>query len=288
MGLVKESKRIKSTVVRDGEFFDVSLEIKDPGQGDASQYKCNVRNKYGEINANLNLNIELAPEIKSPPKVVKLEMHKACEIECFVKADSLPQFEWVREDKSEKIEHKITEDKQHKVKIEQTTKGEYRVSLEVSQFEKEEMGKYKLVAKNEKGVAKSKEVNVEETSGKAPTLTKKLKSLNIEATKAIEISCEIQTADINASVEWTKDGKKIQQAEEIEITFDGKVAALHIKEAKVEHAGDYMCVVKNQFGEAITKASVLVREKEKKIVKKKEEKKKEVKEEEEREIEIRE
>ena len=49
-------------------------------------------------------------------------MHKACEIECFVKADSLPQFEWVREDKSEKIEHKITEDKQHKVKIEQTTK----------------------------------------------------------------------------------------------------------------------------------------------------------------------
>ena len=39
------------------------------------------------------------------------------------------------------------------------------------------MGKYKLVAKNEKGVAKSKEVNVEETSGKAPTLTKKLKSL---------------------------------------------------------------------------------------------------------------
>ena len=26
--LVKESKRIKSTVVRDGEFFDVSLEIK--------------------------------------------------------------------------------------------------------------------------------------------------------------------------------------------------------------------------------------------------------------------
>ena len=55
-----------------------------------------------------------------------------------------------------------------------------------------------------------------------------------------------------------RDGKKIQHAEEIEITFDGKVAALHIKEAKVEHAGDYMCVVKNQFGEAITKASVLV------------------------------
>jgi hypothetical protein len=31
---------------------------QDPGGDDAGAYKCHVENKYGELNANLNLNIE--------------------------------------------------------------------------------------------------------------------------------------------------------------------------------------------------------------------------------------
>jgi hypothetical protein len=40
---------------------------QDPAPENAGLYKCVVNNKYGEINANLSLNIEVAPVIRSVP-----------------------------------------------------------------------------------------------------------------------------------------------------------------------------------------------------------------------------
>ena len=37
---------------------------QDPAPENAGLYKCIVSNKYGEINANLSLNIEVAPVIR--------------------------------------------------------------------------------------------------------------------------------------------------------------------------------------------------------------------------------
>ena len=38
--------------------------FQDPAPENAGLYKCFVRNEFGEINANLSLNIEVAPVIK--------------------------------------------------------------------------------------------------------------------------------------------------------------------------------------------------------------------------------
>merc|ERR1711923_628461 len=44
--------------------YEIMLEISDPAPENAGLYKCVVNNKYGEINANLSLNIEVAPVVR--------------------------------------------------------------------------------------------------------------------------------------------------------------------------------------------------------------------------------
>merc|ERR1712066_146560 len=124
-----------------------------------------------------------------------------------------------------------------------------------------DLGKYKLVAKNEKGEASSKAVEVK-MEGKKPAFKKKLLGLNIEEGQAIDIECEISSPDINSTVEWTRNSVVVRASESVIMTFDGKVAHLHIEKATIEHAGEYMCVVKNQFGECDTVSKVEIKEEE--------------------------
>merc|ERR1712039_457502 len=53
------------------------IELTDPAPENAGLYKCVVSNKHGEINANLSLNIEVAPVIRERPIVKKVEKKKS-------------------------------------------------------------------------------------------------------------------------------------------------------------------------------------------------------------------
>lgn len=55
---VKETSRIKQTIIEQNDVYIIRLEIHDPHLEDAGLYKCNVKNSAGESNANLTLNIE--------------------------------------------------------------------------------------------------------------------------------------------------------------------------------------------------------------------------------------
>ena len=63
----KETSITETTTTRIVEektesYFECRLEMTDPTQDAAGMYKCIVRNEQGEINANLTLNIQVAPE----------------------------------------------------------------------------------------------------------------------------------------------------------------------------------------------------------------------------------
>ena len=63
----KETSIVETTTTRIVEektesYFECRLEMTDPTQDAAGMYKCIVRNDQGEINANLTLNIQVAPE----------------------------------------------------------------------------------------------------------------------------------------------------------------------------------------------------------------------------------
>lgn len=56
---VKQSSKFSISIKEETkEIFIIRLEIRDPAPEDSGLYKCNIKNEFGEINANLTLNIE--------------------------------------------------------------------------------------------------------------------------------------------------------------------------------------------------------------------------------------
>lgn len=170
---VTESSKIKISFEKVEEnVYYIKLELKDPGIEDSGLYKCNIKNTYGELNANLTLNIEIIPVIKEKPKVIKIIKKKTVIVECKVLSKFAPDCTWFKEDNA------VKEDTRHQVQVEQVKDGEFAVKLEISDVQKTDKGLYKLVAKNEKGEATSQTVEVtelppdEKPKGEKPKLTK--------------------------------------------------------------------------------------------------------------------
>lgn len=55
---VEKSSKVSITIDKKGEVYYIRLELKDPNKEDSGLYKCNIKNPFGELNANLTLNIE--------------------------------------------------------------------------------------------------------------------------------------------------------------------------------------------------------------------------------------
>lgn len=56
--IVKESSRVTIKIDKKDDIYYIRLELKDPGKEDSGLYKCNIKNQFGELNANLTLNVE--------------------------------------------------------------------------------------------------------------------------------------------------------------------------------------------------------------------------------------
>ena len=66
-------------------------------QKNAGLYKCVVNNKYGEINVNLSLIIEVAPVIRDRPIVKKVEKKKSAVLQCAVQGTQDIDVQWFKE-----------------------------------------------------------------------------------------------------------------------------------------------------------------------------------------------
>ena len=66
-------------------------------QKNAGLYKCVVNNKYGEINVNLSLIIEVAPVIRDRPIVKKVEKKKSAVLQCAVQGTQNIDVQWFKE-----------------------------------------------------------------------------------------------------------------------------------------------------------------------------------------------
>src|SRR5437868_11485251 len=76
--------------------------FQDPSKEDGGVYKCNIKNEHGDINANLNLNIEgdaakgdgEAPTFVEKPKIIPENNGKLIIMECKVRAKPRPDICW--------------------------------------------------------------------------------------------------------------------------------------------------------------------------------------------------
>merc|ERR1712106_1033161 len=152
MGVEAKRLVIKSHKVT-SEMFEFSCIVKKPQASDGGVYKCHIANVFGELNANLNLNIEVAPTIKTQPRVVSI-INRKCIIECMVMSSSQPACSWFH------MENKVKLDSRHCITVNEDGEGSYKCQMEIMKMTKEDAGIYKMIAKNDKGETTSEVIEL--------------------------------------------------------------------------------------------------------------------------------
>merc|ERR1712002_664637 len=142
------------------DYWESRIELTDPAPENAGLYKCVVNNKYGEINANLSLNIEVAPVIRERPIVKKVEKKKSVVLQCAVQGTQDIDVQWFKEGQA------IQATKGARFSVEkkksEIREGETIVQLEIHDTEITDQGSYQLVAKSETGETQSQTVALQE------------------------------------------------------------------------------------------------------------------------------
>merc|ERR1712038_1230026 len=144
--------------------YEIMLEISDPAPENAGLYKCVVNNKFGEINANLSLNIEVAPVIRDRPIVKKVEKKKSVVLQCAVQGTQDIDVQWFKEGQA------ISASKGARFSVEkkksEIREGETIVQLEIHDTEVTDQGSYQLVARSKTGETQSQTVTLHEEAVK--------------------------------------------------------------------------------------------------------------------------
>merc|ERR1712112_353541 len=95
--VLKETSSMKIVHEKQYDYWESRIELTDPAPENAGLYKCVVNNKYGEINANLSLNIEVAPVVRERPMVKKVEKKKSVVLQCAVQGTQDIDVKWYKE-----------------------------------------------------------------------------------------------------------------------------------------------------------------------------------------------
>jgi hypothetical protein len=159
--------------------------LQDPAPENAGMYKCVVSNKFGEINANLSLNIEIAPVIRERPIIKKVEKKKSVVLQCAVQGSQDIEVQWFKEGCAinEQEERFTIEKKRSEVR-----EGETIVQLEIQDTDSMDQGSYQLVAKSETGETQSQTVTLQEDQVKMEAVEATAEADSVAASAASEES----------------------------------------------------------------------------------------------------
>merc|ERR1712242_417830 len=158
----KESKVVESTTTKvihekRESYYECRLEMTETTQEHAGIYKCIVKNEQGEINANLTLNIQVAPEdqvdsVMEQTSITSTKRKKSVILQCKVSGDPDVQVEWAKDGK-EIATSSQTRESRFSIERKQSEQKEHEtiVSLEIMEASVEDKGKYDLVAISTEG-----------------------------------------------------------------------------------------------------------------------------------------
>merc|ERR1712079_467748 len=162
--VVRETSSMKIIHEKSFDYWESRIELTDPAPENAGLYKCVVNNKFGEINANLSLNIEVAPVIRERPIVKKVEKKKSVVLQCAVQGAQDIDVQWFKEG------HQISAKQGGRYSIEKKKSeirdGETIVQLQIEDTEVTDQGSYQLVARSETGETQSQTVTLHEEAVK--------------------------------------------------------------------------------------------------------------------------
>merc|ERR1711936_905142 len=269
----------------------------DPVPENAGLYKCVVNNKHGEINANLSLNIEVAPVIRERPIVKKVEKKKSVVLQCAVQSSQDIDVQWFKEGtaiSAGKTSRYSVEKKKSEIRD-----GETIVQLQIEDTEINDQGSYQLVAKSETGETQSQTVTLQEDQVKMeaaevsaeaeaasvasteesvkkkkkkeeekiipkPELSSYLKNFIKKEGESIEMKCRLEEDYEEGewpTMTWYFNGEKIESSERCLISFDGTYATLFIASCTMDDMGDFKVVFENKSGSDESTGKVTVKPK---------------------------
>ncbi|CAF1402962.1 unnamed protein product, partial [Adineta steineri] len=218
--LTTSTKHKQTIKLSTGNNYDVTLEITNLTATDSGTYKIIVKNKAGEITANVNLNLSTddqtestagvnssingtTPVFTQKPIIKQDNGGKRLIFECKISAEPKPDIVWSRDDIL------IEDSGRYLIYCDTLPNNSYLACLEIDDVNTSDAGKYKVSAKNNLGETNANIVlNLDQeqnVTGK-PIFNQTPQIRMFEESVLLECRC---TADPIPSFIWTFDGKPI-------------------------------------------------------------------------------
>jgi Immunoglobulin I-set domain len=258
----KEIVKDENTTIETHEYTS-KLEIRNVVKKNAGKYEIIVTNKAGEAKSSGSVVVreeKTQEEVKAPnfiePLVPKTVAESECVIlEATVEAHPIASFQWFYNNTAIVSSHET-----------RVATTDNKSILIIETFDKTHIGSYTCRAENVAGsVTSTATVNILEPSETeevvefiSPRFIEKAESVQIMDGEKLVLTAKVQ-ATPTPKVEWQHNGDTIQESKDIFTQQDNSgLCTLTIKEVFPEDAGEYVCIAKNNIGEAVSRCIVTV------------------------------
>ncbi|CAF3758000.1 unnamed protein product, partial [Adineta steineri] len=239
------------------------LEINDVNASDAGKYKIPAKNKLGDSNTHIQLNIEgidfklpegIEPSFLNKPSIK--QDAKTATVQIDIIADPSPSLHWTKDGKELLNVDKVV------TRIERKGGNQYTISLDIKNLASSDSGVYKCTLSNECGTAVANVVikvagdkaNLEQLDKLAPAFEKP-KTTKDTKQQSIKIECRCKGKQ-EPKVTWKKEKTEIKEtANKYKITKtkeadDTYLFILEILSATSTDTGVYKIFAKNDAGDS--------------------------------------
>ncbi|XP_045524045.1 obscurin isoform X6 [Pieris brassicae] len=252
--LANDERRTITTEV--GGQVDSELEIKHFNPSDAGKYKAVARNLSGE--ASTEAEISLAQ--LSPGFVHKLDRQKEVdegeplELKAKVDGSPIPTAQWFKDGV------KLPADDH----VKQVSLPDGTIKLSIDHVTPSDCGAYKLIITNPNGEHSALCAVAINPTPRKPSFSQELEDTKVMVGQPVKLEARVMAFPA-PEVKWFKDGLPIRPSQAVNfINQPGGIIGLAIDACKPEDAGVYSLTLSNKLGEAASKASVEVAQKERK------------------------
>ncbi|XP_022117643.2 obscurin isoform X5 [Pieris rapae] len=252
--LANDERRTITTEV--GGQVDSELEIKHFNPSDAGKYKAVARNLSGE--ASTEAEISLAQ--LSPGFVHKLDRQKEVdegeplELKAKVDGSPIPTAQWFKDGV------KLPADDH----VKQVSLPDGTIKLSIDHVTPSDCGAYKLIISNPNGEHSALCAVAINPTPRKPSFSQELEDAKVMVGQPVKLEARVMAFPA-PEVKWFKDGLPIRPSQAVNfINQPGGIIGLAIDSCKPEDAGVYSLTLSNKLGEAASKASVEVAQKERK------------------------
>ncbi|CAK1588655.1 unnamed protein product [Parnassius mnemosyne] len=209
-----------------------SIVIEKIQHTDAGKYTCHAENVKGKITAEAVLEVMVAPAFITVPKDQVVTVGETAEFRCTARGAPKPVITWYRDTmvlpSSENIIY-----------------SDNNQNLTILQVTTDDDGLYHCRAENSEGLTEiSAILKVEEAQIIPPKIILKPEDTDAFKETSVQMPCEVE-GEPPATIEWRKDGSRIEPNDRISISVIG---SLIINNITITDSGRYECSAFNEYG----------------------------------------